>query len=1406
MQRIRGMRVIVSCILAALPQLGTVVVFLVFVLSIFGIVGVQLFKGSLRHQCFIVDADHPTDRSLMEETGQVCAAYCERDDYTGSSTGFCESLGNTTTQVEGSSGIPKHRPGQWIWTCNPGEHCLCGNSRLADPDCSLVDNPNYGINHFDNVVWAMVSLFQAISLEGWVDIMYTVMDGSGFFSFIYFIIVIVLGALIVINLFLAVLCDNFNMADSNAENGEPEGVDGEKETAKELLTLTQSNPIRAACLWVCKQAWFNHVIFVCICLNTILMMGVVRPQPGYGQTVDSNLRAYDYMWMELYWTLFALNAALTFIFVCESTIKLLGLGPRLFVKDLYNVFDVVVVFVSVLELIFEILKHTSSDLGSAVPGLSVLRSFRILRLLKLVRSVPSLRRILSTLLNSIKSVSYLFLLLVLVMVIFALLGMELFGGFYPRPEYNYTRLQMPFVWKEWPYNYSDYDKGFTMNWDLHPWDADKDITRYNFDSFGDAFISIFVVLSGENWNEIYQDQHRATWDEPTRGPMATIYFLILFVVGNLLLFNLFIAILLSNFDDDDAEEEEEDDDLLDEPEPLADADENDGGIGLPPSARTAAAVGGGESEKLTFQFGKYRPEKEKAARDKSTNPKPSFEAKSEASSPNGTSATEGPRHSSRDGDANLSMPPPDEPSGDKSLMLFSWSNPFRRRCAEIISHPQFDPIVVCLIICSSITLALGWPGYNKDQAISRVLQGLDYTFTTLFTLECVLKVVAMGLIYSKDKRYPAYLRSGWNVLDFIVVLISLITLSPVDIAVFKTLRALRALRPLRLISRREDLKQCVDTLLQSIPAMSVLMTVAGLFFLIFAILGVELFGGKFGYCLDPEADCDANCWNTAVVPGINKSITGGDDFQDDYQECMARPKYNLSRHTTSGVDLKDMADQDPETYMKFVEFPQWVNPHFGHFDDVFWAWLLLFEVAALEGWPSVMFLAMDSDMNNMYVEPWRFDTQVDQHKLEDRDGIQHEHTANRYLAAMYFFLWIVIGCFVVMNMAIGVVVDTFSRIRDVSDGCALMTDEQQDWVRAQKQVFALRPLRQAVAPKEPWRAPFFDLVSSNKFDVFIMAAIFINMMCMGLDMHDPGSVSGINDFIFGANMVFTAIYIIEMVFKLIAYGPMQYFQDGWNAFDFVLVMLSILDLSLGLVAFAEEGQPSASDLPVPAPLIRVLRLFRVVRILRIIKTAKKLRAIIMTVVISIPALFNIGSLVLLLLFIYSVLCVELFAKVNYTPGNWGEAGGGGTQAPPNSGILQYINGSGVNNLTLTGSSSPDDGIKFDGTYDTVRDYFYSGTTNYGEFVNRHANFENFGMALLTLARCVTGESFNGIMHDVMSDRWADNRLRCCPNCGPIIDGEETSSCGDSFMAIIVYLSFQLIMVRADSSSHLLSPI
>lgn len=199
------MRVLVNCILAAIPQLCTVVAFLLFVLTVFGIVGVQLFKASLRHQCHYC-ADPPCDPYTglgWVSTGDVCAPFCPRDEYTDQVIGICESMGPNTTVVEGTSGLPKMKPGMWTWSCNPGQECRCGHSGNADWDCTFVDNPNYGINNFDNVIWAMVTLFQSISLEGWTDVMYAVMDGSGLFSFVYFLVVIILGALVVINLFLA---------------------------------------------------------------------------------------------------------------------------------------------------------------------------------------------------------------------------------------------------------------------------------------------------------------------------------------------------------------------------------------------------------------------------------------------------------------------------------------------------------------------------------------------------------------------------------------------------------------------------------------------------------------------------------------------------------------------------------------------------------------------------------------------------------------------------------------------------------------------------------------------------------------------------------------------------------------------------------------------------------------------------------------------------------------------------------------------------------------------------------------------------------------------------------------------------------------------------------------------------
>merc|ERR1719482_1374691 len=154
------------------------------------------------------------------------------------------------------------------------------------------------------------------------------------------------------------------------------------------------------------------------------------------------------------------------------------------------------------------------------------------------------------------------------------------------------------------------------------------------------------------------------------------------------------------------------------------------------------------------------------------------------------------------------------------------------------------------------------PHLSERHPLREVMALFNIIFTVLFTIEMVLKIVAMGFWKSKTPtKYTlstAYMRDGWNILDFFIVIISILAVSlPTDGGMgpfLKQLRVVRAVRPLRLVSRYEALKITFQTLLKAIPSMGSLMTVASLFFIIFAILGLELFAGKLGFCEDLEGD------------------------------------------------------------------------------------------------------------------------------------------------------------------------------------------------------------------------------------------------------------------------------------------------------------------------------------------------------------------------------------------------------------------------------------------------------------------------------------------------------------------------------------------------------------------------
>ena len=121
------------------------------------------------------------------------------------------------------------------------------------------------------------------------------------------------------------------------------------------------------------------------------------------------------------------------------------------------------------------------------------------------------------------------------------------------------------------------------------------------------------------------------------------------------------------------------------------------------------------------------------------------------------------------------------------------------------------------VVLSSALLVLDNPRLEPGSTLARCVYTANVLFTLLFTLEAALKATAYGFCWTRH----AYLKDGWNALDFGLLCISigslLAELLP-QLAVLKGLRALRALRPLRLLSRNEGMRIVIETLGEALPA------------------------------------------------------------------------------------------------------------------------------------------------------------------------------------------------------------------------------------------------------------------------------------------------------------------------------------------------------------------------------------------------------------------------------------------------------------------------------------------------------------------------------------------------------------------------------------------------------------
>lgn len=244
---------------------------------------------------------------------------------------------------------------------------------------------------------------------------------------------------------------------------------------------------------------------------------------------------------------------------------------------------------------------------------------------------------------------------------------------------------------------------------------------------------------------------------------------------------------------------------------------------------------------------------------------------------------------------------------------FCWLK-FRCRVRVLVEKKYFEWFILATVFFSSFTLVFEDIHLHEKPTLAKALDILNYVFAAIFTVEFILKATGFGLI--------KYFSSPWNCLDALIVSVSIACVFGNEkLSVFRSLRTLRALRPLRAISRLEGMRVVVNALFAAIPGIGNVLLVSLLFWLIFSILGVHLFAGKFYKCVDENNEL----LPASVVPSK--------------AECL---KY-------------------PEEY-------RWVNSKVT-FDNVFAGFLALMQVATFEGWMEVMQDAVDStevDMQPKY--------------------------------------------------------------------------------------------------------------------------------------------------------------------------------------------------------------------------------------------------------------------------------------------------------------------------------------------------------------------------------------------------------------------------------------------------------
>uniref|UniRef100_A0A8B9RF35 Calcium channel, voltage-dependent, R type, alpha 1E subunit a n=1 Tax=Astyanax mexicanus TaxID=7994 RepID=A0A8B9RF35_ASTMX len=1047
--------------------------------------------------------------------------------------------------------------------------------------------PNDGITQFDNILFALLTVFQCITMEGWTTVLYNANDALGpSYNWLYFIPLIIIGSFFVLNLVLGVLSGEFAKERERVENRrafmklrrqqqierELNGYRAWIDRAGEAPPPTHYSPNPVPRATTIKrrgvdairrgpEEQYVDIASVGVPLNRASIRSAKRGPTAYFRRKERLLRISIRRMVKthtFYWTVLGLVALNTLcvaivhhkqphwlscflyyaeflflgLFLTEMFLKMYGLGPRLYFHSSFNCFDCGVIVGSIFEVIWGFFRPGMSF------GISVLRALRLLRIFKITKRPYLYRK------RAIHR---------------------------SRAAYSLEESDVP------PLNASnsfmsrrERRRRLTMSvWEQRT----SQLRRHRQMSSREI---LHTSTNEERTSPSHSIRRTAEVSRPTshslRLPTEK---------------DVHASLSLRRLSDLTALEPAPLDLSLGEEDVSLPLPEPPMAVNIPaPDASSSLQVPESETSLSSSQsFGsRLRLNGEKRQRAiRKHRPPPDLDSRSwrpqqlrdaeddqsrSSSQERRTGKEEEQTEEKKNGNEGQTSPDGTtaEQRQDRPCSLYinknfsslslslSVSLSVRKACHYVVNLRYFEMCILLVIAASSIALAAEDPvSTNSDW--NKIF--LCWVWNTQIFL-CWVWNTQIFLCWVWNTQI--FLCWVWNTLIFFVCVCVLNCRNNKgrDIKTIKSLRVLRVLRPLKTIKRLPKLKAVFDCVVTSLKNVFNILIVYKLFMFIFAVIAVQLFKGKFFYCNDGSKDTEKECHGYYI------------DYDKDKKELKKR---------------------------------EWKRHDF-HYDNVVWALLTLFTVSTGEGWPQVL-----------------------QHSVDVTDEDQGPSRGNRMEMSIFYVIYFVVFPFFFVNIFVALIIITFQEQGDkMMEECSLEKNERAciDFAISAKPLTRYMPQNRHTVQYRLWH-----FVVSPSFEYTVLTMIALNTIVLMMKYYSAPPMYDV--VLKHLNTAFTVLFSVECVLKILAFGFMNYFRDTWNIFDFITVLGSITEIVV-------ELQSASFNMS-------FLKLFRAARLIKLLRQGYTIRILLWTFVQSFKALPYVCLLIAMLFFIYAIIGMQVFGNI-----------------------------------------------------------------------------------------------------------------------------------------------------------------